>query len=284
MNTINQNKNFYLSDSNDPELLSWSFGKDIYDVKPKNFQGSWDDFISFISSNKAHKKGVNYISSPFGNDGGRRKDNAMGRNWIPFDIDCKMSDEQARALVGVFRSFQCLGYQTASSKPDMRRMRFIAKLTRPVTELEAGAIGHLFESMWGLGEFDKSVYRVAQPVFLPPDWQKVFVFNGAPIDPNEVLKMVQIRPKPIRPRNYAPKDVGNAYAFFATNGLIKQTSGGMHKVRCPWVHEHSDGADNGTALFDPSPDNNMVGGFVCLHSHCIDRGIGDIFKLMGDGK
>jgi hypothetical protein len=44
-------------------------------------------------------------------------------------------------------------------------------------------------------------------------------------------------------------------------------NGPWHDIRCPWVHEHTDAADNGTAISDPSPDNNFAGGFKCHHAH-----------------
>ncbi len=41
---------------------------------------------------------------------------------------------------------------------------------------------------------------------------------------------------------------------------------GRHDVICPWVSEHTDQRDTGTAYFEPS-EEYPDGGFVCQHSH-----------------
>lgn len=42
---------------------------------------------------------------------------------------------------------------------------------------------------------------------------------------------------------------------------------GRHSIICPWVHEHSDRSESGTAVMEPSEHNGWVGGFRCHHSH-----------------
>lgn len=42
--------------------------------------------------------------------------------------------------------------------------------------------------------------------------------------------------------------------------------GGKHDITCPWVTEHTDAIDGGTAYFEPD-ESWPVGGFKCLHSH-----------------
>jgi len=50
-------------------------------------------------------------------------------------------------------------------------------------------------------------------------------------------------------------------------GLYKQQlSTGKHDITCPWVTEHTDSVDHGTAYFEPSP-KYPKGGFKCFHSH-----------------
>ena len=41
---------------------------------------------------------------------------------------------------------------------------------------------------------------------------------------------------------------------------------GKHDITCPWVQEHTDEFDGGTAYYEPSVDYS-VGGFLCQHSH-----------------
>lgn len=50
-------------------------------------------------------------------------------------------------------------------------------------------------------------------------------------------------------------------------GLYKRLiSAGKHDVTCPWVSEHTDALDSGTAYFEPD-DDFPLGGFACQHSH-----------------
>lgn len=55
--------------------------------------------------------------------------------------------------------------------------------------------------------------------------------------------------------------------------------GGKHDITCPWVGEHTDGADRGTAYFEPD-DNWPIGGFKCLHGHCANRHIRDLLEIL----
>jgi hypothetical protein len=57
-------------------------------------------------------------------------------------------------------------------------------------------------------------------------------------------------------------------------GLYKTPLGsGKHDIICPWVHEHTDGLDTGTAYFEPD-EFHPLGGFCCKHSH------GDKFHIL----
>ncbi|MBK9160415.1 MAG: hypothetical protein IPM27_02425 [Nitrosomonadales bacterium] len=51
---------------------------------------------------------------------------------------------------------------------------------------------------------------------------------------------------------------------------------GMHRIVCPWVHEHTDEEPSGTAYFEPSEDNDSRGGFKCHHGHCAHRRVSDL--------
>jgi len=52
-----------------------------------------------------------------------------------------------------------------------------------------------------------------------------------------------------------------------SKGLYKQPLDGLkHDITCPWVHEHTDQQDSGTAYFEPSEEYPQ-GGFCCQHSH-----------------
>jgi hypothetical protein len=63
-------------------------------------------------------------------------------------------------------------------------------------------------------------------------------------------------------------------------GLYKLPLGeGKHDITCPWVHEHTDAVDGGTAYFEPD-DHWPIGGFKCLHGHCAERHIRDLLAYL----
>ena len=64
-------------------------------------------------------------------------------------------------------------------------------------------------------------------------------------------------------------------------GLYKKSDGsGKHEITCPWVHEHTDGVDSGTAYFSPDHEHPL-GGFKCLHGHCAERDISVFLAELG---
>ena len=54
---------------------------------------------------------------------------------------------------------------------------------------------------------------------------------------------------------------------------------GKHDITCPWVDEHTNGIDSGTAYFEPD-DNYPLGGFKCQHGHCGERHIRDLLRTL----
>ena len=63
-------------------------------------------------------------------------------------------------------------------------------------------------------------------------------------------------------------------------GLYKQPLGdGKHDITCPWVQEHTGQTDQGTAYFEPS-ESYQLGGFKCMHGHCIDRRVGALHLFL----
>lgn len=63
-------------------------------------------------------------------------------------------------------------------------------------------------------------------------------------------------------------------------GLYKRDAGnGTHDVTCPWVDEHTDQIDSGTAYFEPSP-SFPTGGFNCQHSHGDKLSIGKLLERL----
>lgn len=61
-------------------------------------------------------------------------------------------------------------------------------------------------------------------------------------------------------------------------GMYRQRNpAGWHDIRCPWVHEHTDFAETGTAIAEPSSENIFAGGFKCHHGHCEGRGMREVW-------
>lgn len=74
-----------------------------------------------------------------------------------------------------------------------------------------------------------------------------------------------------------------AFEVFAAQmrdaGMFKRSDfdpSGWIEVRCPWVGEHSAGADTGAAIRRPNDENGWYGAFRCHHGHCADRGWADL--------
>lgn len=64
-------------------------------------------------------------------------------------------------------------------------------------------------------------------------------------------------------------------------GLYKrELSPGVHDITCPWVQEHTDALDSGTAYFEPS-DQYPIGGFCCQHSHRDEYHISHVTAHLG---
>jgi hypothetical protein len=64
-------------------------------------------------------------------------------------------------------------------------------------------------------------------------------------------------------------------------GLYKAPLGeGKHDITCPWVNEHTDAVDRGTAYFEPD-DNWPIGGFKCMHGHCAGRHVRNLLGFLG---
>ena len=67
-------------------------------------------------------------------------------------------------------------------------------------------------------------------------------------------------------------------ARLEAQGLAPTDRGdGKWDMRCPWVDQHTQTVDSGTAYFEPAVANGNVGGFKCHHGHCEQRTIGDLF-------
>lgn len=57
-------------------------------------------------------------------------------------------------------------------------------------------------------------------------------------------------------------------------------AGPWHGITCPWVDSHTDRADTGTAIAEPSAENSYSAGFKCFHGHCEARGMRDVRRWL----
>lgn len=65
-----------------------------------------------------------------------------------------------------------------------------------------------------------------------------------------------------------------------TRNLYKKSLGnGKHDITCPWVAEHTNQDDGGTAYWEPN-EAFPTGGFKCFHGHCVDRHIRDLIDYL----
>lgn len=80
---------------------------------------------------------------------------------------------------------------------------------------------------------------------------------------------------------WTPRPDKNAVLTALKNrDLYKSPLGeGKHDITCPWVNEHTDLVDSGTAYFEPD-DNYPIGGLKCQHGHCSDRHIRDLLNFL----
>jgi hypothetical protein len=70
-------------------------------------------------------------------------------------------------------------------------------------------------------------------------------------------------------------------AAFQARGLYKTPLGSAkHDVICPWVDEHTDAKDSGSAYFEPS-EGYPLGGYCCQHSHREKYRIGALLEFLG---
>jgi hypothetical protein len=84
---------------------------------------------------------------------------------------------------------------------------------------------------------------------------------------------------------YIPRaDENPVIAALKASGLYKQSlDDGKHDITCPWIDEHTDQVDHGTAYFEPS-ETYPLGGFKCQHGHCADRRVSDLHRFFDISK
>jgi hypothetical protein len=105
--------------------------------------------------------------------------------------------------------------------------------------------------------------------------------------PEWLLTLACDRPA-VEPRDGLPgvdaADTLIGEAFRLTPGALGgRLPGGKRMVRCPWLHEHSDGRGDGrdsSTVIHPPTTAAMGGGFTCSHGHCSGRRFEDVLRAL----
>lgn len=170
--------------------IRFSAGRDTYDNRPK--QLVVDDFSGLVEHMETHrgrKKGEFYVCGPmaFGphNDTGRYPRDAHYKlanhaepcAFLSMDIDYMDGEPVQLGVLREIKGYCAYAYETASSTPEVPRMRVIIQLDREVGREERIALGHAmqakieakFEAEFSSGaiKFDASVYRPEQSLYNP---------------------------------------------------------------------------------------------------------------------
>lgn len=102
--------------------------------------------------------------------------------------------------------------------------------------------------------------------------------------PEEIARAFKIDIRPPPPKKLwgaTQNHAENIEAFIKVRqtlrdfGMLKREHSnlsGWQDIRCPWTEEHTDQADNGAAIAEPSEENGFIGGFRCHHGGCKGRG------------
>jgi hypothetical protein len=103
------------------------------------------------------------------------------------------------------------------------------------------------------------------------------------------IKQIAIQPrlsnpspsKPLTGSNLVSNEATRTIEALQSKNLYKKSLGsGKHDITCPWVQQHTDAIDSGTAYFEPS-EQFSSGGFKCHHSHGGLLHIHDLKEFLG---
>ena len=171
-------------------LIRFSAGRNKYDNTPK--QMVVDDFsglVEHMETNRGRKKGELYVCGPmaFGPHNDTEKyprdanyklaNHAEPCAFLSVDIDYMEGEKVQQLVLREVGQYCAYAYETASSTPEVPRMRVIIQLDREVSRDERIKLGASFqahletkiEMEFGNSaiKFDESVYRPEQPNYNP---------------------------------------------------------------------------------------------------------------------
>lgn len=287
--------------------FTFGFQRNKYDNAPVPCSAStWGDFVAvFDETRDVEKGGYNIVAQMSGDDvvdvgskavARRCKGNVQPRRWIAFDLDgaTRINDQKVplsdEAFADIVMFASCIGqglyYETSSSRVDDRHARFVFALDAALPRESIIALCKYIESLMPRADWDGSVYKGEQPLYLPLEQSKVICFEGEPIDVASIAPNVVAhapKPKVFAPRIATPVQIqrgGLMLGCLQEMGLYVAPEGnGKHTIICPWGDLHSDGRLE-AAYYEPSGSNGDIGGFRCLHAHCEHRNIGSLMSFV----
>lgn len=278
-------------------LISYSRGMTIRDSRPEQLShATFDEFAKAILADRATVKGETYFCGPLKPDSEgqirRKKDNALPRAFLAFDLDGIVDDETFSKLRDRMAQYKGFGYTTASHTPEKPRARIVLAVTRAINREEgirvSQAIQREIESEFGLDaiRFDNSVYRAEQPMYTPLHSATTFQFDGNPVDIDHVLASAKPGTKShietISPIGAIESTDPVLHALQERGMVIADLGGGKFGVECPCGADHTGpSSDSSTVYYAPHTGGYVYSKFHCMHDHCFERPQEDYLKALG---
>lgn len=197
--------------------IIFSRGRSYNDSNPQLVSlESFERFKSFIRSDLALEKGLQYITGPCGiapSDSRHREQfaNSIGkphrckecvgeRRWLGFDIDGCLSARSFERLKQVLTGYSALLYTTASHTANAPRCRVIIELDssvdRPTFIQVSRAVRDQIDKQMleDKPKWDKTCDRPEQELFLPLVTAQFWEFEGPPVKVAEIHLMPEVAP------------------------------------------------------------------------------------------
>ena len=256
-----------------PFRIHYSRGENKYDNRPKQYKAaSFDEFEQAVFDDRGTAKHQQYICSAFEYGAHHNKEKypdedhyrlsalADSRAFLALDCDGFDEPDTAKVLIEFSNAYRGFGYQTSSHTPEAPRLRFIFMLGREVTRDEGIVLGEAFQALIesDIGEnrieFDDSVYRAEQPIYLPLKNATFKSFNGDPINVDEILSTYQV------PEKSGKKNTAHEY-LSTPNHILTELKSYLDYIEPSFlynewiqigmiIHKETGGSDEGLFLWD----------------------------------
>lgn len=266
--------------------VEYSLGSSMYDNYPTyGIVNDFEGFINLFETVRAPRKGTIYIAPSFANDGRRCNSNCKRHRFAGFDLDGgasgNLEDDQFAEICLQMAAWRGFRYETSSSSQENRRARFILELDRTVSREEGVKVRRFIRDLMPkCGHWDSSCDNPSQPLFMPSPTAQIIRFGQSPLPVDEILNLLPPE-RPLLVRRTKGSHVSDSLLEkLKSHGFWQSDlNSQMHRINCPWAHEHSDGRSD-AFYFEPSEANGLSGGFHCFHGHCQNRNIGHLIHRL----